>query len=65
MKPPNPVNLTMKKKYLMVLKMQAMLTSEKFEKTEPKYSICSFQNGGSLTFKGASSERCFAQARPK
>ena len=38
------------------LRLQA---SDKSEKAEPKYSLHSFQNGGSLTFKGASSERRF------
>ena len=45
------------------LRLQA---SDKSEKTEPKYSLHSFQNGGSLTFKGASSERrLFMQTRSK
>ena len=36
------------------LRLQA---SHKSEKTEPKYSLHSFQSGGSFTFKGASPER--------
>ena len=36
------------------------------KKTEPKYSLHSFQNGGSLTFKDVSPERrTFIQTRCK
>lgn len=33
--------------------------SDKFEKTELKHPLCSFQNGRSHAFQGASSERRF------
>ena len=46
-------------------KYKRQYASGKFEKIEPKYPICSFQTGGSLTFKGASSERrLFVETRP-